>query len=173
MRGTTSREIIQMAKDVGAKNVIVASCAPPIRYQRCLLLTEYNTDSSHRHSNVYGIDMPSRFELVAHEKSTEEIAKAIGADMVIFQTLPDLVDSVKQFNPQLKQFDCSVFTGEYITGDVNEDYLMALENLRADNVRLKSGQVTPKSEADVSLLASSAMSSANDTVGLHNSWARG
>jgi len=117
--------------------------------------------------------MPSRFELVAHEKSTEEIAKAIGADMVIFQTLPDLVDSVKQFNPQLKQFDCSVFTGEYITGDVNEDYLMALENLRADNVRLKSGQVTPKSEADVSLLASSAMSSANDTVGLHNSWARG
>ncbi|KAJ8700030.1 amidophosphoribosyltransferase [Pleurotus ostreatus] len=120
VRGTTSREIIQMAKDVGAKKVIVASCAPPIRY-----------------SNVYGIDMPSRAELVAHDRDTSEIASAIGADLVIFQTLPDLISSVRQFNPSLTTFDCSVFTGEYVTGGVDEGYLQHLESLRADNTRGK------------------------------------
>ncbi|KAL4266190.1 Amidophosphoribosyltransferase [Pleurotus pulmonarius] len=120
VRGTTSKEIIQMAKDVGAKKVIVASCAPPIR-----------------HSNVYGIDMPSRTELVAHDRDTSEIASAIGADLVIFQTLPDLISSVRQFNLSLTTFDCSVFTGEYVTGGVDEEYLQHLESLRADNTRGK------------------------------------
>jgi len=118
VRGTTSKEIIQMAKDVGAKRVIVASCAPPIRY-----------------SNVYGIDMPSRLELVAHERTTEQIAEAIGADLVIFQTLDDLVSSVRSLNPSIPLFDCSVFTGEYVTGGVDEEYLQTLERLRADNVK--------------------------------------
>jgi amidophosphoribosyltransferase len=121
VRGTTSREIIQMAKDVGAKKVIMASCAPPIRYP-----------------NVYGIDMPSRTELVAHGRTTEQVADAIGADLVIFQTLPDLVASVRQLNPSIEQFECSVFTGEYVTGGVDAQYLDHLENLRSDNMKTKA-----------------------------------
>lgn len=126
VRGTTSKEIIQMAKDVGAKKVIVASCAPPIRY-----------------SNVYGIDMPSRSELVAYNRDEEDIAKEIGADLVIYQSLPDLVASVRQFNPAIEHFDCSVFTGEYVTGGVDAEYLQYIESLRADNVKgkLQGGSV--------------------------------
>lgn len=87
------------------------------------------------HVNVYGIDMPSRVELVAHNRTPEEIAEAIGADLVIFQTLPDLVASVRQFNPALEAFDCSVFTGEYVTGGVDEAYFNSLEDLRSDNMK--------------------------------------
>ena len=87
--------------------------------------------------NVYGIDMPSRAELVAHERTPDEIATAIGADLVIFQTLPDLISSVRRFNPAIPAFDCSVFTGEYVTGGVDEAYLASLERLRADNVKLR------------------------------------
>ena len=110
-----------MAREVGAKKVILASCAPPIR-----------------HSNVYGIDMPSRSELVAHERSIPDIAKEIGADLVIYQTLPDLVASVRQFNPAIGTFDCSVFTGEYVTGGVDETYLSGLEETRADKLKASS-----------------------------------
>ncbi|KAH9989091.1 phosphoribosyltransferase-like protein [Russula compacta] len=124
VRGTTSREIIQMAKDVGAKKVIMASCAPPIRYP-----------------NVYGIDMPSRAELVAHGRTTEEVAEAIGADLVIFQTLPDLVCSVRQLNPSIERFECSVFSGEYVTGGVDGEYLDHLESLRSDNMKTHAGAV--------------------------------
>lgn len=113
-----------MAKDVGAKKVIMASCAPPIRYP-----------------NVYGIDMPSRAELVAHGRTTEEVAEAIGADLVIFQTLPDLVCSVRQLNPSIEQFECSVFSGEYVTGGVDGEYLDHLENLRSDNMKTQVGAV--------------------------------
>ncbi|PVF99052.1 putative ADE4-amidophosphoribosyltransferase [Serendipita vermifera] len=119
VRGTTSKEIIQMAKDVGAVRVVFASCAPPIRF-----------------SNVYGIDMPSRQELVAYHRNEDEIAEALGADLVIYQTLPDLMSSVRQFNPQLEQFDCSVFTGEYVTGDINEEYLEWVESSRSEKARL-------------------------------------
>lgn len=105
-----------MARDVGARNVIMASCAPPIRMP-----------------NVYGIDMPSRRELVAHDRTEQEISDYIGADLTIFQTLDDLVASCSQFNPAMTDFDCSVFTGKYITGDVNADYLAALEGLRGDD----------------------------------------
>jgi amidophosphoribosyltransferase len=111
-----------MAKDVGAKKVIMASCAPPIRYP-----------------NVYGIDMPSRVELVAHGRTTDEVAEAIGADLVIFQTLDDLVASVRGLNPSIEKFECSVFSGEYVTGGVDEAYLDHLENIRSDNMKNKGG----------------------------------
>jgi amidophosphoribosyltransferase len=119
-----------MAKDVGAKSVVFASCAPPIR-----------------HCNVYGIDMPSRTELVAHERDEDEIAKVIGADLVIYQTLEDLVESCRQFNPKIPQFDCSVFTGEYITGGINDAYLDNVEKLRNDKAKAKKG-TTWQAEAE-------------------------
>nr|XP_018267129.1 amidophosphoribosyltransferase [Kwoniella dejecticola CBS 10117]OBR89287.1 amidophosphoribosyltransferase [Kwoniella dejecticola CBS 10117] len=183
VRGTTSKEIVQMAKDVGAKRVIFASCAPPIRY-----------------SNVYGIDMPSPHELIAHGRTTEEIAEHIGADLVIYQTLEDLVESCRQFNPVIKQFDCSVFTGEYVTGGVDERYLEHIQRLRNDNAKAKKKQQTleaveateggcngPMNGSDslISMgrsdslmglanhspkLGSTGMPSPNDTIGLHNSW---
>ncbi|KAG1754379.1 nucleophile aminohydrolase [Suillus lakei] len=142
VRGTTSKEIIQMAKDVGAKKVIVASCAPPIRY-----------------SNVYGIDMPSRTEL--------EIAEAIGADLVVFQTLPDLIAS------SIPTFDCSVFTGEYITGGVSEEYLHQLELLRADNVKnklVRDSTINGFHDRETMVASSGPINRADDTVGLHNTW---
>ncbi|KAG6832070.1 hypothetical protein H0H92_005492 [Tricholoma furcatifolium] len=163
VRGTTSKEIIQMAKDVGAKKVIVASCAPPIRYP-----------------NVYGIDMPSRSELVAHGRTTEEIATAIGADLVIFQSLPDLEESVRHLNPSITAFDCSVFTGEYVTGSVSEEYLNHLEGLRADNMRTKAaltgevgamdGASKAEKEDKAVVAAGNPVNGSDDTVGLHNTW---
>lgn len=91
--------------------------------------------------------MPSRTELVAHERSEDEIAEALGADVVIYQTLPDLIDSVRKLNPEgLQRFDCSVFDGVYVTGRVDEDYLGHLEQLRNDNAKIKQaslGYLTP------------------------------
>jgi len=152
-----------MAGDVGAKKVIVASCAPPIR-----------------HSNVYGIDMPSRAELVAYGRNAEEIAQAIGADLVVFQTLPDLIASVRQFNPSISGFDCSVFTGEYVTGGVSEEYLRHLESLRADHVKNKDsggggresegGRSSGFREEENMMASSGPINGVDDTVGLHNTW---
>ncbi|KAF9036636.1 amidophosphoribosyltransferase [Panaeolus papilionaceus] len=163
VRGTTSKEIVQMAKDVGSKKIIVASCAPPIRYP-----------------NVYGIDMPSREELVAYNRDEEQIANAIGADLCIFQTLPDLVNSVRGLNPKIEQFDCSVFTGEYVTGNVDESYLRHIEGLRADNLRghalelnisaVANGGSAFAQEKDLLTGTSTPLSTADDTVGLHNSY---
>lgn len=121
VRGTTSREIIQMARDAGARRVIMASCAPPIRF-----------------SNVYGIDMPSRHELVAHGRTEEQVAQHIQADVVIYQKLQDLIDSVRQFNPAIPAFDCSVFDGKYVTGGVDIQYLEHLEGLRSENAKIKA-----------------------------------
>ncbi|KAE9409435.1 amidophosphoribosyltransferase [Gymnopus androsaceus JB14] len=160
VRGTTSKEIVQMAKDVGAKKVIVASCAPPIRYP-----------------NVYGIDMPSRSELVAYGRKEEDVAEAIGADMVIFQTLTDLIESVRHLNPSIAKFDCSVFDGDYVTGGVDEDYFSDLETLRADNVRSKIGKGGGGApsvngiQSSEGVVSSGAMNG-DDTVGLHNTWKR-
>ena len=139
-----------------------------------------------RYSNVYGIDMPSRFELVAHGRTTEEIAEAIGADLVIFQTLDDLISSVRQFNPSINQFDCSVFTGEYVTGGVDAAYLQQLEQIRADNVKGTTvvgdvgalegkggGGVRGGNEevGDATAMASGGpMNGVDDTIGLHNTW---
>ncbi|KAF8236266.1 amidophosphoribosyltransferase [Tricholoma matsutake] len=169
VRGTTSKEIVTMAKDVGAKKVIVASCAPPIRYP-----------------NVYGIDMPSRNELVAYGRDYDSIATEIGADLVIFQTLADLEASVRQLNLSITTFDCSVFTGEYITGGVDEAYLQYIEGLRADNVRVKvlnnvlgpetrngggGGGIAHEQQEQAGMeIGSSPVNATDDTVGLHNSW---
>ena len=112
VRGTTSREIVQMARDAGARKVYFSSASPPIR-----------------HPNIYGIDMPSAEELIAHGRSEAEVCAAIRADRLIYQDLPDLIASVQEGNPRLRQFDCSVFTGDYITG-VPEGYLERLAGRR-------------------------------------------
>ncbi len=114
VRGTTSREIVQMARDSGAKKVYFASASPAIRYP-----------------NIYGIDMPAATELIAHGKTEAEVAQAIGADKLIYQNLDDLIDAITTGNPELKKFDCSVFTGEYITGE-SESYFTELESKRND-----------------------------------------
>lgn len=95
------------------------------------------------YSNVYGIDMPSRSELVAYHRSPSQIAEALGADLVIYQTLPDLIRSVQQFNPKLADFDCSVFTGEYVTGDIDENYLAWVEDSRSEKARLSAPAPEP------------------------------
>jgi amidophosphoribosyltransferase len=128
--------------------------------------------------------MPSRKELVAYNRSTEEIASEIGADLVIFQTLDDLRHSVQSLSSTLTDFDCSVFTGEYVTGSVDEPYLAHLERLRADNAKLKQlgGLSTMEGKGggglangnthnvDGSASPVSPSYGADDTVGLHNSW---
>ncbi|KAJ1935743.1 amidophosphoribosyltransferase [Linderina macrospora] len=120
VRGTTSQEIIQMARDVGARKVYFASAAPAIR-----------------HPNVYGIDMPSMKELVAADRDDSEVAAVLGADRVFFQDLDDLIASCRQFNPQIKNFDTSVFDGKYITNDVTAEYLANLEQMRSDDAKAK------------------------------------
>jgi amidophosphoribosyltransferase len=120
VRGTTSGQIIQMARDAGAKNVYFASAAPPVRYQ-----------------NVYGIDMPSAEELIAHNRTEQEICDLIGADRLIYQELDDLIESARVGNPEITEFDVSCFTGEYVTGDISTDYLHSLEKARSDKAKRK------------------------------------
>jgi amidophosphoribosyltransferase len=120
VRGTTSQQIVQMARDAGANKVYFASAAPPVRFP-----------------NVYGIDMPSRDELLATGRSDEEICKEIGADALIYQDLDALIADVKFRNPNIKDFDCSCFDGKYVTGDITEAYLAKIESARADG---KKGQ---------------------------------
>lgn len=115
VRGTTCKQIIQMARDAGAKKVYFASAAPAIRYP-----------------NVYGLDMPSASELIAAGKTDEEVQQLIGADWLIYQDLDDLIAAAAEGNPKIVKFECSVFNGEYITGDVDEVYLKRLENTRSD-----------------------------------------
>ncbi|MEN8260138.1 MAG: amidophosphoribosyltransferase, partial [Pseudomonadota bacterium] len=115
VRGTTSEQIIQMARDAGAKSVYIASAAPPVRYP-----------------NVYGIDMPAANELIAHKRTEEEVCEAIGADWLIYQDLDDLIETVRVGNPKIKHFDTSCFSNEYVTGDVNQAYLERLERFRND-----------------------------------------
>ena len=124
--------------------------------------------------------MPSRKELVAYGRDHEAIASAIGADLVIFQSLSDLVDSVRQFNPAITSFDCSVFTGDYITGGVTEEYLQDLEGLRSDKMRTGSMVIGDSAEKDRGGVVnggstgqespSSPVIKADDTVGLHNTF---
>ena len=115
VRGTTSSQIIEMARDAGANKVYFASAAPPVRYQ-----------------NVYGIDMPSNTELIASDRTEEEVCEAIRADWLLFQDLRDLIGAVGKGNPEIAAFDTSVFTGEYITGNVDVEYLSGLQQLRND-----------------------------------------
>jgi amidophosphoribosyltransferase len=113
VRGTTSREIVQMARDSGAKKVIFASAAPPVIYP-----------------NVYGIDMPTRDELIAHGRTVEEVCKEITADYLVYQDIDALKKSISDVNPNLTSFEASCFDGVYITGDVSPDYLDKLEHAR-------------------------------------------
>ena len=136
VRGTTCRQIIDMARDAGAAQVYFASAAPPVRYP-----------------NVYGIDMPSASELIAHGRTVEEVCALIGADWLVYQDLDDLIRSSLEGNPEVDGFDCSVFNGEYVTGDVDQNYLDRVESLRNDDAQ---------SQQRTALQADGAM------VGIHN-----
>ncbi len=123
VRGTTCNEIIQMARDSGAKKVFFASAAPMVKYP-----------------NVYGIDMPAKAELIASNRSVEEIREIIGADRLIFQDLEDLKGAVRTSKvPGLQEFDCSVFDGIYVAGGINEAYLDELESKRNDSAKKAKG----------------------------------
>jgi len=118
VRGTTSKQIVQMAREAGAKKVYMASAAPPVRYP-----------------NVYGIDMASHDEFVAHNRTVEEITDIIGADWLIYQDLKDLIAAVKKGNKTIDHFDCSCFDGEYVTQDVDDEYFARLSENRNDSAK--------------------------------------
>lgn len=142
VRGTTCKQIIEMAREAGAKKVYFCSAAPPVRYP-----------------NVYGIDMPAVSELIAHNKTVEEIQKIIGADWLIFQDLEDLIASCAEGSILPMDFECSVFNGEYVTNDVSKEYLEELENIRNDrakNAKAKERKVLQSS------------SNEEEIIGLHN-----
>ncbi|MFP3342131.1 MULTISPECIES: amidophosphoribosyltransferase [Halomonadaceae] len=121
VRGTTCKQIIQMARDAGARKVYFASAAPPVRYP-----------------NVYGIDMPAATELIAHGRTEDEVGQLIGADRIFYQDLEDLKDACREVNPEMEAFDCSVFDGNYVTGDIDEAYLAVLEASRNDAAKDQS-----------------------------------
>ena len=125
VRGTTSQKIIELAREAGAKKVYFASAAPPVQF-----------------ANVYGIDMPSSSELVASGRSVEQVCRAIGADRLIYQELRDLIDSVRDCNPELAEFDTSCFNGEYVTGDITADYLRLVDRRRNDEARAQAQEQT-------------------------------
>ena len=133
VRGTTSREIVQMAREAGAKKVYLASAAPPVKFP-----------------NVYGIDMPSRNELLAYNKDDKEIVKDIGADALIYQDLDDLKSTIIQENTSLTNFDCSCFDGQYVTNDIDEIYLSKIESIRSDTQHNK--QSSSSNQLDLNLL---------------------
>jgi len=124
VRGTTSREIVQMARDAGARKVYFASAAPPVKFP-----------------NVYGIDMPSRRELIATGRTDEEICREIGADKLIYQDLDDLKEAVRRINPSIKYFEASCFDGDYITGDITLEYLDTIEAAREAGKALKDEDI--------------------------------
>lgn len=131
VRGTTSKQIIKLAREAGARKVYFASAAPPVRYP-----------------NVYGIDMPAASELIANGREVEEIEELIGADRLIYQDLHGLIRSVRHDNSEITEFDTSCFSGEYVTGDVTPEYLSELESRRNDNAK-QTGQKKHKSSAKV------------------------
>ncbi|RJP70143.1 MAG: amidophosphoribosyltransferase, partial [Comamonadaceae bacterium] len=127
VRGTTSREIVQMARDAGARKVYLASAAPPVRYP-----------------NVYGIDMPTPDELVAHDRTVEEVRESIGCDALIYQDVDAMKQAIGSLNPKLAGFDASCFDGVYVTGDIT----------LADIARLNAGRdQREEGEEDSSRLA--------------------
>ncbi|PHM70053.1 amidophosphoribosyltransferase [Xenorhabdus kozodoii] len=123
VRGTTSEQIVELAREAGAKKVYFASAAPEVRFP-----------------NVYGIDMPNANELIAHGREVDEIRQIIGADALIYQNLHDLVQAVQEENPDIEKFECSVFDGIYVTKDIDQRYLDYLENLRKDDEMKVRGQ---------------------------------
>lgn len=125
VRGTTCREIIQMARDAGATKVYFASAAPPVKFP-----------------NVYGIDMPVKSELIAYGRTDQEVCDLIGADALIYQKLDDLISAAREGNPEIEEFDCSVFNGVYVTGDIDEAYLDALQYARSDAAKTLHNQAS-------------------------------
>ena len=113
VRGTTSREIVQMARDAGARKVYLASAAPPVRYP-----------------NVYGIDMPTSDELVAHGRTVAEIQKIIGCDALIYQEVDGMKKAIGSLNPRLDGFDASCFDGVYVTGDISHADIQRMQASR-------------------------------------------
>jgi len=138
VRGTTSKQIVQMARDSGAKKVYFASAAPPVR-----------------HPNVYGIDMPAADELIASNRTVEQVEKRIGADKLFYQDLNDLIESASEGNPQITKFDTSCFSKEYVTGDVDADYFAALELVRSDDAK-QANAAKPSKLRDMSQMDESA-----------------
>lgn len=136
VRGTTSQRIVQMAREAGANKVFFASAAPPVRFP-----------------NVYGIDMPSRDELLATGRSDEEICREIGADALIYQDLDALVHDIQLSNPSIQQFDCSCFNGRYVTGDITETYLADIESARGDMDKIKK-PANSSTQLDLNLVGS-------------------
>ncbi len=136
VRGTTSREIVQMARDAGARKVYFASAAPPVRFP-----------------NVYGIDMPSRSELIATGRSDAEICHEIGADKLVYQDIDDLKTAVRMAspNPNIKYFEASCFDGDYITGDITLEYLNTLEAARDEG---KAKEAEEDVQLDLGLVVS-------------------
>jgi amidophosphoribosyltransferase len=132
VRGTTSREIVQMARESGARKVFFASAAPPVRFP-----------------NVYGIDMPSRDELIANGRSDAEIAREIGCDELIYQDLAALIEDVRSVNPRVASFEASCFNGVYITGDITQEYLDGVEASRRDGE--EKAAVEAKNQLDLDL----------------------
>ncbi|NVL42762.1 amidophosphoribosyltransferase, partial [Pseudomonas syringae pv. actinidiae] len=126
VRGTTCKQIIQMAREAGAKNVYFCSAAPAVRYP-----------------NVYGIDMPSAHELIAHNRSTQDVADLIGADWLVYQDLNDLIEAVSGSKKiKIDNFDCSVFDGQVRGHDIDEHYLNRIESARNDASKIKTQAVS-------------------------------
>ena len=136
VRGTTSQEIVQMAREAGARNVYFASAAPPVRY-----------------ANVYGIDMPSRSELIASGRSDDEIRREIGADALVYQDLDGLKAALAAVNPDIACFETSCFDGHYITGDVTREYLSTVESARRDG-SARADDEGEGTQLDLNLVAS-------------------
>ena len=129
VRGTTSKQIIEMARHAGAKKVFFASAAPTVKFP-----------------NVYGIDMPASSELIASNKSDEELAQFIGADWLLYQTLEDLIASVRFEDSEVKAFDTSCFSGDYVTNDVTQAYLQKIELKRNDTAKMKEEKLRKQIE---------------------------
>ncbi len=134
VRGTTSQQIIKLAREAGARKVYFASAAPPVR-----------------HPNVYGIDMPAASELIANGRTVEEIQELIGADRLIYQDLHGLIRSVRHGNSAIREFDTSCFSGEYVTGDVTQEYLHELELRRNDAAKQSRHQKESRASNVVAL----------------------
>jgi amidophosphoribosyltransferase len=134
VRGNTSREIVQMARESGARKVFFASAAPPVRFP-----------------NVYGIDMPTREELIAAGRTEPEIAREIDCDELIYQDLDALRRDVQSVNPKVSNFEDSCFSGMYITGDVTREYLAGVEARRREGAKMMEMASAASSQLDLGL----------------------
>ena len=134
VRGTTTGQIVQQARRAGANKVFMAVAAPPVRFP-----------------NVYGIDMPAADEFIAYNRSEAEIGRKIGVDWLLYQSLQDLVAAAAEGSNKLHRFECSVFDGDYVTGDIDEEYLAQLSAVRSDNMKRRREAEAPDEPAVIEL----------------------